>query len=176
MGKIVLYLAVSLDGYIADTEGGVAWLGGEDGSYQGDYGYTAFWEQVGAVVMGARTYRQIRRELSPDTWPYAGKAVYVLSHREEEEAPPAQVSFVSGPAEELLKKLRGTTEGDIWICGGADVVEQCFYEIDVFCLSTMPVLLGSGIPLFRPGRERLPLSLVDLKQENGVIISTYQKI
>ena len=52
MGKIVLYISTSLDGYIADTSGGVDWLGGEEAGYQGDYGFGGFFETVGAVLMG----------------------------------------------------------------------------------------------------------------------------
>ena len=70
MGKIVLYISISLDGYIADIDGGVDWLGGENAGYQGDYGFSAFFETVEAILMGGRTYRQVRQELSPDVWPW----------------------------------------------------------------------------------------------------------
>ena len=174
MGKVVLYISISLDGYIADTAGGVDWLGGEKAGYQGDYGYRAFWETVDAIVMGGRTYRQVRRELSPDVWPYEGKAVYVLTHQVEEAAP-AGVHFVTGPIKGFLCQLREQNNGSVWICGGADVVAQCLPEIEEYHLSVMPVLLGDGIPLFQPGRVPQALSLMSLRQENGVVQCVYTK-
>ena len=63
MRKVILYIAVSLDGYIADAWGGVDWLGGQSADYAGDYGYEAFTAQVDTVIMGGRTYRQITQEL-----------------------------------------------------------------------------------------------------------------
>ena len=174
MGKVVLYISLSLDGYIADMDGGVDWLGGEDAAYQGDYGYAAFWDSVEAVVMGGRTYRQVRRALSPEIWPYAGKPVYVLTHYPEENAPTG-VHFLQGNAAELARRLREAVDGAVWICGGADVAEQCLPEIEEFRLSVMPVLLGAGIPLFRAGRSRQDLHFVSCRQENGVVELTYRK-
>ena len=174
MGKVVLYISLSLDGYIADMDGGVDWLGGEDADCQGDYGYGEFWSSVGAVVMGRRTYRQVRWELSPEAWPYEGKVVYVLTHQAEADAPEG-VRFISGPSAQLLRQLREQTNGTVWVCGGADVVEQCLPEIEEFHLTVMPVLLGDGIPLFRPGRERIPLTLAALRRENGVVDCVYTR-
>ena len=174
MGKIVLYISISLDGYIADINGGVDWLGGENAGYQGDYGFSAFFETVEAILMGGRTYRQVRRELSPDVWPYQGKQVYVLTHQAEADAPEG-VRFISGPSAQLLRQLREQTTGTVWVCGGADVVGQCLPEIEEFHLTVMPVLLGDGIPLFRPGRERIPLTLAALRRENGVVDCVYKR-
>ena len=71
MRKAVAYLAVSLDGYIADADGGVGWLGAF-ADEQEDRGYEAFVQSVDTVVMGGRTYRQVAEELSPGAWPYEG--------------------------------------------------------------------------------------------------------
>ena len=173
MGKVVLYISLSLDGYIADMDGGVDWLGGEDADCQGDYGYGEFWSSVGAVVMGGHTYRQVRWELSPEAWPYEGKAVYVLTHHPEKNAPPG-VHFAQEDAADLVRRLREEVDGTVWICGGADVAEQCLPEIEEFRLSVMPVLLGAGIPLFRAGRSRRDLHFVSCRQENGVVELSYR--
>ena len=141
MRKAVLYISLSLDGYIADVGGDVGWLGGQDPDYTGDYGYEAFICKADTVLMGARTYRQVTEELSPDCWPYQGL----------EEG------------------------GNIWICGGADLIRQCMGEIDELHLSIMPILLGNGTPLFPEGGPPLTLRLTDLRQENGVIDCVYQR-
>ncbi len=80
MGKTVLYLGISLDGYLADRQGGVGWLEGQRPSGS-DYGYQAFYSRVGLVVMGYNTYRQVKEELSPGAWPYDGVPCLVCTHR-----------------------------------------------------------------------------------------------
>ena len=81
MCKVILYIAMSLDGYIADRDGGVAWLDG-DGSDCGHPGsYPDFIQTVDTVVLGYRTYHQIISELSPENWVYRGLKSYVFTHR-----------------------------------------------------------------------------------------------
>jgi dihydrofolate reductase len=171
--KVVLYISLSLDGYIADVGGDVGWLGGQDPDYTGDYGYEAFICTADTVLMGARTYRQVTEELSPDCWPYQGLETYILTHRPEPDTPERR--FVDGSPTELLRRLRQEEGGNIWICGGADLIRQCMGEIDEFHLSIMPILLGNGTPLFPEGGPPLTLRLTDLRQENGVIDCVYQR-
>lgn len=104
MRKVVLYIALSLDGYIADKEGGVEWIGGEDDNYQGDYGYNEFISDVDTVVMGYATYHQVVTELSPENWVYQGMKSYVLTHRKMNDT--AAVKFVNRPAYELISELK----------------------------------------------------------------------
>ena len=170
-GKAILYIAVSLDGYIADSSGGVGWLGGEDPRYDGDYGYESFFRGINTVVMGWNTYRQVDTELSPGQWPYGGKETYVLTHRRLPDR--EGIHFVERPAVELVSQLKG--RGDVWICGGAAIVEQVLEQTDEFRLSVMPVLLGGGIRLFpQDGMHRL--ALVSAETENGVLNCIYRKI
>ena len=72
VGKIVLYLAMSVDGYIADEQGGVSWLEGDGSKPDTSGSYPAFYETVEAIVMGWTTYHQIVTALSPDIWPLRG--------------------------------------------------------------------------------------------------------
>lgn len=81
MKKVVLYIAMSLDGYIADCRRSVDWIKGQDDSAEMPDTYSAFFDTIDTVIMGKRTYDQITTELSPDTWPYAGAVTYVLTHR-----------------------------------------------------------------------------------------------
>ena len=83
MGKTVLYLAVSVDGYLADERGGVSWLAGDGSEPDAPGSYPAFWDTVDAVVMGWTTYHQLVTELSPDRWPYEGRPCYVVTLRKE---------------------------------------------------------------------------------------------
>lgn len=158
MRNVVLYIAMSLDGCIADAGGGVGWLSGQDGA-ETDGSYDAFSKTVDTVVMGWRTYRQIVTELSPGQWVYGGMRAYVVTHRE---LPPTdEVTFFRGGPCELIETLRAGTGKDIWICGGADLAGQLLEAdlIDRFHISVIPTLLGDGIRLFgaRDGERKLRL-------------------
>ena len=78
--KVIIYISMSLDGYIADKNGSVDWLA-EQSSTQYDYGYSAFLKTIDTILMGKKTYDQIITELSAHTWPYAGKKCYFFTHK-----------------------------------------------------------------------------------------------
>lgn len=175
MRETVLYIAVSLDGFIADAEGGVGWLSGQDASYQGDYGYGNFAETVDTVLMGYRTYDQITSELSPGIWPYQDMQSFVFTHREL----PAQgrITFTSQPPTTLIEALKCQPGKKIWICGGADLIRQMMAAdlIDEYHLTIMPVLLGRGLRLFQDNENTVRLRLTAIKSENGTIDCIYKK-
>ena len=75
MEKSVLYLAISVDGYLADEQGGVGWLVGDGSEPDAPGSYPAFLDTVDAIVMGWTTYHQLITELSPDSWPMKGTPV-----------------------------------------------------------------------------------------------------
>ena len=82
MRRVVLFIAMSLDGYIADSEGGVDWLKGQDENAENVDVYSDFVKDVDTVVMGWNTYHQIVAELSPSEWIYADLSSYVITHRD----------------------------------------------------------------------------------------------
>ena len=79
--RLILYLAVSLDGYLARKDGSVDFLSGHQPDWPGDYGYQDFISGIRAVVMGGNTYREITQVLSPGAWPYEGLDSYVFTSR-----------------------------------------------------------------------------------------------
>jgi len=81
MRKVELFIAMSLDGYVARVDGDVSWLGGQDLDNQSMGSYDEFIKNIDTIVMGYTTYHQIVTELSPDEWVYAGMKSYVLTHR-----------------------------------------------------------------------------------------------
>ena len=143
---IVLYIAASVDGFIADAGGGVGWLPHADG---GGYGYGEFYAGVGAVVMGRRTYEQV---LGFGEWPYAGKPAYVFTNRPPD-AGPAGVEFVRTDAAGFAARVASCHSGVVWLVGGADLAGQFRREglIDEYRVFVIPVILGEGIPLFGGG-------------------------
>ena len=172
MRCVTLFLAVSLDGFLADSSGGVGWLeeaGGDGGAY-GD-----FIRQVDTVVMGWNTYRQITEELSPGQWVYDGLTSYVVTHRALPSAP--QVRFVPDSPCTLVRRLREEDGSGIWICGGADIARQLMEEdlIDCYDLFYVPLILGGGIPLFPSAGPRLSMELVQAGRAGSLGRMTFRR-
>ncbi|WP_137936710.1 dihydrofolate reductase family protein [Chitinivorax sp. B] len=169
MRPVSLFIATSLDGYIAREDGRVDWLFADQ-----DYGYTAFYERVDTVLMGRHTWQQLK---SFGDYPYAGKQGVVFSHRLAGVDDP-DVSFIIDPVDTWLREARQQEGGTIWLVGGAKLVDSCLQAdlIDEFILSVHPVILGDGIPLFRPGHRSLPLQLVSQESfDTGLVQLTYQR-
>ena len=145
--KTVAYLAVSLDGYIADKNGGVDWLNEIPNPDQSDFGFAEFMQSVDAIVMGANTFRVVQ---SSGVWPYE-KPVFVASSSIKE-APKGyedQISLVQGEAREILADICELGHKRIYIDGGK-LIQNCLQAgiLDEIIITHIPIILGSGIPLF----------------------------
>ena len=173
MRPVTLFIAVSLDGCLADQEGGVDWLAGQDPAVQDLDTYPEVIREGDTVIMGWNTYHQVTTQLAPGAWPYGGLTAYVVTHR----APPpaAGVTFTDADPCRLVRELRETPGRGIWICGGADIVQPLVAEdlINVYRLSVIPSLLGGGKRLFGPAPEALPLRLTGCREGNGIVELTY---
>ena len=174
MRNVILYIAMSLDGFIADQDGGVGWLEDESPDIQENENYSKFIKTVDTVIMGHTTYRQIISELSKDRWPYEGMETYVLTHRQSE--PKLGVHFVNGEITDLLEELKSRKGKDIWICGGADIVNQLILkdEIDTYHITLIPCILGSGIKLFQENNPATSLKLRSTDQYDGLVDLIYE--
>ncbi len=156
-----LYIAQSLDGFVADEEGSVRWL--EEAGKGGDFGYDEFFRGIGAVVMGSTTFEQLRSwDIS---WPYPEMPNWVFTSRELQAPEGADVRFVSGsPREHVAAMDESAGEKNVWLVGGADLVRQWIDErlLDELILFVAPLLLGRGIPLFE-GTVPTPAVLSEVK-------------
>lgn len=175
MRKIVLYIAMSLDGYISDENGGVGWLSGQNPEEESEGSYFEFVQNIDTVVMGWETYHQVTTELSPDGWVYDDFITYVITHREK--ASSEKIRFVHESPADLIKTLKETSGKDIWICGGASIAQQLMQDglIDRFYISVIPVLLGAGVRLFSRLPEELQLRFVETRSYNGIVELRYEK-
>ncbi len=166
--RIILFIAASLDGYIAGPNGELDWLFGDQ-----DYGYNDFIAGIDTLVMGRKTYDAI---LGMDMeWPYEGKEVIVLTRRTGLPDDP-RVVFSSRPLAELVEELREKPGKDIWLVGGGELIKDFLEEglIDEAYFAVHPILLGAGIPLIPPGSRKTHLSLVDvIKYETGLLMLRY---
>lgn len=171
MPRVVLFIATSLDGFIADADGGVDWLFTDD-----DYGYTDFFATVGALAMGRATYDQI---LGFGPWPYGAVPTTVFTHRTLSAPDGISVEAAEGEVAAWFASLKAQPlGGDVWLVGGGALVRS-FREaalIDRYVLSVHPVLLGDGIPLFAGALPRADLRLTaSTSFPSGLVQLTYDR-
>lgn len=168
--KVVLFIATSLDGYIATKDDSLEWLFKVEG--EGDNGFSEFYESIDTVIMGKRTYDWSLEEL--DTFPHQGKECYVFTRSPEENT--EHVTFVNGDIPDLVKKLKQKKGKNIWIVGGGELLYSFLEEglIDEFIVTVSPVILGNGIPLFKEGDYHFELSLKGTKRFNQFIELRYE--
>lgn len=142
-----VYIATSIDGYIAKKDGGIDWLHELPNPASSDYGYSDFVSKIDALVMGRNTFEKV---LSFETWPYE-KLVYVASTtlNEVPEELVGKVKFISGSPQEMVALINAEGSRRLYIDGGQLI--QSFLAVDMIdelIISRLPILLGSGIPLF----------------------------
>jgi len=147
--KNTVFIAQSLDGYIADKNGGLEWLETIPNPERKDMGYLPFMERIDAIVMGRSTYEVVRNFGIP--WPYT-KPVFVLSHTIG--SLPAElkgkVELLKGEVTEVLQSIRSKGYARLYIDGGVTIHNFLKEDlIDELIISRIPILLGGGIPLFK---------------------------
>lgn len=175
MRKVILYIAVSLDGYIADKNGSVDWLAGQDEETEDRDSYSEFIKDIDTVVMGWNTYAQVRKELSPERWPYENLISYVITHRSED--PTEKIKFVREDPCELVSHLKKSPGKSIWICGGSGIIQPLLQRnlIDEYHISVVPAILGDGIPLFEKSVGKIQLRLKYTETYNGITELVYTR-
>lgn len=175
MRNVILFIAMSLDGYIADREGKVDWLEGQGDNGEEQDSYAAFEAGIDTVIMGWNTYHQVVTELSPDKWAYDNLQTYVVTHREH--CSTDKIRFVRTDPCSLVKKLREEEGKGIWICGGAEIVRQLMEEnlIDRYHISVIPTILGGGVQLFPIREQEIKLRLAKARESNGIMELVYEK-
>ena len=175
MRKVVLFIAMSLDGYIADGNGGVAWLNGHGNDNENIDTYTEFTKDIDTVLMGWNTSHQVVTELSPQEWVYNKFTTYVLTHKECNSS--QQIHFTSENPVLLLERLKQEAGKDIWICGGANLVQQLVSKnmIDKYYISVIPTLLGNGVRLLGNIDREIKLRLCKTQTYNGITDSIYMR-
>ncbi len=152
MRKIILYIAASIDNYIAKTDGKVDWLDDPDFALQEgeDYGYDDFYKSIDTTLMGNATYQEVLGFDVP--FPYPDKTNYVFS-RSKQEGKHEFVKFISSDIVKFITELKEKDGKNIWLVGGGQI-NTIFLEnglIDQIILTIIPITLGDGIPLFQKG-------------------------
>lgn len=168
--KNKVFIATSLDGYIADQAGGIDWLHSIANPDNTDMGYGAFMTGIDALVMGRKTFDTVCG-FDMD-WPYE-KPVFVLSNRMSQmpEKYKDHAEIVNGSLNQILEKIHNKGHHHLYIDGGQTI--QSFLKedlIDEMTITIIPYLLGGGIPLFTDLPERLKFECTDTKIYLGKVV------
>jgi dihydrofolate reductase len=169
--KLVIFIATSLDGYIASIDDSLDWLFKVEG--ESDNGYEKFYETVDTVLMGRRTYDWILKHEDGD-FPYKNKECYVFSRSPMVDN--TNVRFVDDDIVRFTQKLKNEKGKNIWIVGGGEFIHSFIKEklIDELIITIAPILIGKGISLFKEGDYELELSLKDTKRFNQFVELHYE--
>ncbi|NUP75576.1 MAG: dihydrofolate reductase [Sinomonas sp.] len=177
MADFVYFVGSSLDGYIAQDGGGLAWLEKFTDVEGLGESYRSFEDGVGCVVMGGDTYDWIR-EHHPEQWSYRVPC-WVFSRHDHSVSEGADVVIVRGDVAEFAEELRRDAgEKDVYIVGGGDLAGQFLAAdlVDRIVVTYVPVVLGGGVPLFGARALANPRDyrLVDLVQRDGTVELDYR--
>lgn len=172
--KVVLYIAMSLDGYIARENDDIDWLSMVESPGE-DYGYGEFVRTVDTVIMGRKTYDKVCS--FGVEFPHKGRKCYVLSRTKS--GMNGDVEYYSSGLENLITDLKNREGGNIFIDGGAETVNELLRidGIDEFIVSILPIFLGDGIRLFKDGRPEQKLKLLgSTEYGTGLVKLRYEKM
>ncbi|MBU1822587.1 MAG: dihydrofolate reductase family protein [Bacteroidetes bacterium] len=173
--KLILYISMSLDGFIATQDDDLSWLSVVQKEGE-DYGYTAFNETVDTYIVGRKTYDVVMK-LTGGVFPPAQQhTCYILTRQAQESN--NGVTYYAGDIEELIARLKGEEGKNIYCDGGAEVVKLLMDKnlIDEYIVSVIPIVLGDGKRLFRGGTPRINLKAMPSKQyDTGLVQLHYVK-
>lgn len=168
---LVLYIAASLDGYIATEDDSLDWLFNVEG--EGDNGISEFYETVDTVLMGKKTYDWIVKHESGE-FPYKNKECYVFTRSTMEDT--EDVKFTNKNVVGLTNELKSQEGSNIWLVGGGELLQSFLKEklVDEIILTVAPTIIGKGIPLFNKGDYQLDLILKGTRTFNQFVELHYE--
>ena len=164
MKKLVLYIAMSLDGFIAKKDNSLDWLFRT--SCEGDNGYYDFYETVDTILMGRKTYDQILI-LENGKFPYKNKKCYVFTRQYNENN--EHVEFINDNIVDFVNQIKAEEGKRIWLVGGGELLHE-FLEhklVDELIIQIAPIIIGKGIRLFKEDNLEIELILKETKSVNN---------
>ncbi|WP_102692298.1 dihydrofolate reductase family protein [Rummeliibacillus pycnus] len=169
--KLKLFIATSLDGYIATEDESLEWLFNVEG--EGDNGYSEFFGTVDTVLMGRKTYDWLLENTAGE-YPYKNEECYVFTRSRIEDT--ENVKFINDPVVHFTKELQKQNGKDIWLVGGGELIHSFIKEtlIDELIITVAPIILGNGIPLFKKSDIQTNLSLIRTRTFHQFVELHYQ--
>lgn len=173
--KVILYISMSIDGFIASKDDDLSWLSvvKKDGE---DYGYSDFCKQVDTYIVGRKTY-EIVLKLTGGIFPQSEQFnCFVITRKERKNI--NGITFYNDNIETLINQLKNEEGKDIYCDGGAEIVKLLMNKnlIDEYIISVIPIVLGDGIPLFKGGIPEIKLLAKPSKHyKSGLVQLHYVK-
>ena len=168
MAETILHICTTIDGFIADENGNSDFV---FASQKADKAFKDFYASVGSVVMGRKTYDYLK-DKEPDL--FKDKEVFVITHylRQKEN----NVTFVHEDIMGSVMNLKKNSNKNVWILGGSEIVNILLKEnmLDKAILTTAPIILGTGIRLFKNDNPRIEMKLIETKTFDGFVQTHYE--
>jgi dihydrofolate reductase len=171
--KLIIYIAASLDGYIAKPNDDLSFL--KVVQVEGeDYGYSEFINSIDTVIIGRKTFDWVCKEISG--FPHPDKNTYVITKTARPDKD--KTKFYTGNLKDLVFQLKQKEGKNIFCDGGAEVITMLLKDnlIDEMIISIIPILLGGGTKLFKEGWSEKKLKLISTKSYNSGLVQVYYKI
>ena len=167
MKKVILYIAQSLDGFVARENGDVSWL---EAFNSKDLGINSFLDSIDTTVQGNTTFKGFGTACS-------GKNNYVFTHKDNPKGVKG-ATFVKGSTKKFIESLDENKHKNIWLVGGSNLITNFLNEnqVDELILYIMPILLTKGIPLFKNLNEELKLTPMNKKSYKNGVVKLHYKI
>lgn len=175
MRKTALFIAMSLDGYIAKPNDDLSFLKPMEKEGE-DYGYADFTSGIDTIIIGRKTYEYVVREIGASHYDNGQRDVYVITKTER--PPTGRTIFYTGSLAGLVGRLKSEPGKDIYCDGGASVINELLRHdlIDELTISVVPVLLGGGTRLFQDGYPEQTLDFLDAQTfDTGLVQLRYRR-
>jgi len=167
MRKIILNLAVSLDGFIEGPKGEFDWCFDDQ-----DYGMEEFMSRIDTILMGRKSYEVLQQQFKQQN-PFPDATTYVFSRTIHSNDPKTVV--LKGDVEQEVKDILKRPGKDLWLFGGANLVTAFMKAglVDELWLAVHPLLLGSGKPLFQGITDRISLDLITTRTYSSGLVQLF---
>jgi dihydrofolate reductase len=171
--KLILYIAASLDGYIAKPNDDLSFLSRVQKKGE-DYGYNDFISTVDTVILGRKTYDWVLNQVSE--FPHADKEAYIITRKEKPKK--GNITFYTGNLKDLISRLKIKVGKNIFCDGGAEIVNELLKEklFDELIISVIPVLLGNGTRLFQNDKPEQDLRLLSANKFDTGLVQLHYKV
>lgn len=175
MRKLLIYIASSVDGYIAKPNDDLEFLKLVEKEGE-DYGYATFMENIDMIIIGRKTYDYVIKAIGTSYYDNGQRDVYVITRAKRPDT--GRTTFYSGDLRSLVQQLKEEGGKNIYCDGGSEIIHELLQLdlIDEFIISIIPILVGNGTRLFKDNRPEQHLELVETKSfESGLVQLHYKR-
>lgn len=174
MKTVSLFIATSLDGYIAKPNDDLSFLKMVEKEGE-DYGYAKFTQTIDTLIIGRKTYDWVLKEVGTNHYDNGTRDVYVITRTKRPKT--GRTTFYTGDLTELIKQLKSKNGKNIYCDGGAEIINELLQNdlIDEMIISIIPILVGDGIRLFQDGRPEQQVELEETRTFDTGLVQLHYK-